>query len=812
MNVHNPETKRVEQKHFVKQAVSFDVFDTFIVRACTTPDGVLERAFQLGPALEMYPNVSTAYVEHRRQAEARARKTALVRTGSSEVGIAAIYDFFPFRLFGLQRSDVPRLIDAEFRAERELCRVNPVILERYKDFRAAGARTGFISDTYWNKAQLAELLRSCCPDLRWDFLYASSESGTNKGTDLFQRYLAEQRIDSRHAIHIGDNPSADVVGARNHGIEPVFVPQANPQLTAILSREASVAKLLCQSRSSMLDGGMRTLRRLAALETPTLTPAIELGRTVIGPVMDAFDAFIAKRVSELSSQSGKTCIGFLGRDGFLSHRVWAQHRATPAKYIEINRRVSMMASADTLAPLVELIRELPAIDAATFASITTYQSAKIEHFFAGLPQQRATGAEVAKALPQLIGTSDISRLAAGLRAELMTYLRTQFPDLDTCTDLVLVDLGYSGSIQKALRRVFDIEGIKARLHGLYLLTLDDGFHDCPDTDTYEGLISDIVVTPHVKRMLLRNIAVLEQLCCAATGSVKSYCKGSVVHEDNLHMADQVALAGEVQQGVIAYKASATDLAERLAITPFADLAVAADVATTTLGRLLLLPTDAELVLLGTMMHDVNLGTTALTPFVDAELLSAFQVTQSLPSACTATNPPMWLAGSFAAQSPAQSYLYALFGANMLPSDVFADAKCGNIDVTLMTRTGASSDVRVACYRNGTGELRIRVPMSSGMAVHKVAIPIGRLALQGVCSGPFLQTGKTVGDAVRNDMILLLQQPSELGAHDMTLSNGFYQAASEAAVLTITLPPQTAPVAMLSIGIAPVNGQRVLAID
>ncbi|MBP0577671.1 hypothetical protein, partial [Campylobacter jejuni] len=80
-----------------------------------------------------------------------------------------------------------------------------------------------------------------------------------------------------------------------------------------------------------------------------------------------------------------------------------------------------------------------------------------------------------------------------------------------CTDLVLADLGYSGSVQKALRRVFDLAGLEIRLHGAYLISLDDAFDDIADDDSAAGFISDLVVTPHIKRMLIRNVALLEQI-------------------------------------------------------------------------------------------------------------------------------------------------------------------------------------------------------------------------------------------------------------------------------------------------------------
>ena len=63
-------------------ACSFDVFDTFLLRACTTPDGVFERVFQLSRIAEKFPSMSVSFVQHRIQAEARARKLALERSAT----------------------------------------------------------------------------------------------------------------------------------------------------------------------------------------------------------------------------------------------------------------------------------------------------------------------------------------------------------------------------------------------------------------------------------------------------------------------------------------------------------------------------------------------------------------------------------------------------------------------------------------------------------------------------------------------------------------------------------------------------------
>ncbi|MDA6584329.1 hypothetical protein OSK85_25030, partial [Escherichia coli] len=83
--------------------------------------------------------------------------------------------------------------------------------------------------------------------------------------------------------------------------------------------------------------------------------------------------FIEARRTALAREGARVAIGFLGRDGLLPYRVWqASHDETGA-YLEINRRVSLVGSADTLEPLSELLSRVVKIDAPTFVDIVKVQ-------------------------------------------------------------------------------------------------------------------------------------------------------------------------------------------------------------------------------------------------------------------------------------------------------------------------------------------------------------------------------------------------------------------------------------------------------
>ena len=72
-------------------------------------------------------------------------------------------------------------------------------------------------------------------------------------------------------------------------------------------------------------------------------------------------------------------------------------------------------------------------------------------------------------------------------------------------------------------------------------------------------------------------------------------------------AEQLARTAEVQAGAIAFAASARELGAGCGLQPFAPSAVGARWTAATLGRLLLLPDDDEVALLGNLQHDVHLG-------------------------------------------------------------------------------------------------------------------------------------------------------------------------------------------------------------
>jgi predicted HAD superfamily hydrolase len=136
---------------------SFDIFDTFLFRRCTTPDGVFDSAYDFAPLGDLATGWRDTFRARRREAEFSARTTLSDQSKGKEVTIEQIYQRFPVAPFGLSDTHRPALVEAEFQAEKALCFVNDQALALYRALRAEGIKTGFISDIYWSEEQISTL-------------------------------------------------------------------------------------------------------------------------------------------------------------------------------------------------------------------------------------------------------------------------------------------------------------------------------------------------------------------------------------------------------------------------------------------------------------------------------------------------------------------------------------------------------------------------------------------------------------------------------------------------------------------------------
>ena len=113
-----------------------------------------------------------------------------------------------------------RDVDEAFR-QRSAFYVFPDVIPALDAMQAAGLRLGVVSNWGWYAPELLQTLEL---SRHFEIMSISARVGYQKPhAAIFEHALDLLAVGPEEAIHVGDDPEADVVGARRVGIEPVLI-------------------------------------------------------------------------------------------------------------------------------------------------------------------------------------------------------------------------------------------------------------------------------------------------------------------------------------------------------------------------------------------------------------------------------------------------------------------------------------------------------------------------------------------------------------------------------------------------------------
>ncbi|MGN1422428.1 MAG: HAD family hydrolase [Oscillospiraceae bacterium] len=198
------------------KAVSFDIFDTLLVRPCLRPTDIFRLAGRAA-------GCSEAFTDLRRACEAAARRE---HSRSEDITTADIYDVMR-RYLGLDPERAAEIMRAELECERALLRPRESMKRIFALAKQAGKTVIVISDMYLSEEFLGNILNGCGYD-GYDRLYVSSEYNAAKYSGKLFKIAAEDMkkrgIKPSEILHIGDNEYSDAEQARRRGFAAYHIP------------------------------------------------------------------------------------------------------------------------------------------------------------------------------------------------------------------------------------------------------------------------------------------------------------------------------------------------------------------------------------------------------------------------------------------------------------------------------------------------------------------------------------------------------------------------------------------------------------
>jgi FMN phosphatase YigB (HAD superfamily) len=587
------------------RVLSLDCFDTLLWRTVSEPVEVFK---DLQNQLLFLTHGVCA--ESRCQAERRVRQ---LRAGLYEQHEVTIEEIYEQLLPGAPSELVQEFVRAEIETEKKYLFAYLPMFDLLETAKKMGIKTVLVSDMYIHGHQLKELVESCAKkaNIRVDIdhYFTSADHRTTKGRELFHVVAKQVGVPTNAFLHVGDNPHADLNGARRAGLVGYHFNRFTPLLEDCMRKNANMQRLLSNDHGEsvpMVSNWHATWSRL-----PRTNNTMEmLGWYYLGPVMVQYLQWLMMQVQELKALGQRPRIVFMMRDGYLPFKSYQSLQAqglvpydTPVHAMDVSRFATL------------------ALNFHNATGVQTYLISQKEKMFRSEMVRQLMGVHELDTVKLKINTDDtlawsqfmqevllpenlqcILEASAKHRAHFIRYFRKHIRPKSGET-VVLADLGYSGTIQDQLKMIL-AEEFDIQLEGRYLILREASHNQA----FKKGLIDYRSINRNALTLLLTQIQTLEQLTVNDNGSLVRYGEtGQPVYEKSPLSDQQRLIKQHVQTATHDFvKTQSRSILQFSNNHAFSYLEAAG-----LIGRFTLQPSLSEMDLYQQFSHDINNGTTRL---------------------------------------------------------------------------------------------------------------------------------------------------------------------------------------------------------
>lgn len=340
--------------------VSFDIFDTLVVRPLYRPSQLFEL---MDADFKEYAHTGVSFAKIRTSGEAAAREYFGAEYPEyQDVTLDEIYETIG-RNYCLEAPVVEALKSREIELELRLCRCRETVRELFELAKALNKKVILVSDMYLKRETIEQLLEKNGYE-GYVRLYLSSDIRLTKHTgDLFKYVLNDLGIPGKKILHFGDTWLNDFEMPGRLGIQTFFIPKTMEVFENIIQGQATnrcatladwaAGGVFRQEsyKSSLGYGAMMALAANKYFDNPYRTfhehsdlnaDPYFIGYYTVGMHLYGF----AKWLLDMGRAMGYKKLYFLARDGYLPMLVYqklaAKEKEAPqAEYLYSSRKALM---------------------------------------------------------------------------------------------------------------------------------------------------------------------------------------------------------------------------------------------------------------------------------------------------------------------------------------------------------------------------------------------------------------------------------------------------------------------------------------
>lgn len=494
------------------EVVSVDLFDTVIMRRTLFPTDVFEL-------VELRLREKDIFIDGFSQKRLEAEK---------ELGKSTVPTLFEIYSYLLTKCPVPDveaedLVRLEWETDLNLVVQRGELCELLQEIQKQGKEIYIVSDTFYNKKQLAELLEHC--SVTWyQGILSSSDYRTSKTQNLFG--ILKEKLHGKTCLHIGDSFDADVKGAERSGL-------AACQLYSGLDlfEQAGYLGLWEQlgGLSSRIQAGMLVARLFNSpfqFEEPGrkihVDSSYEIGYLFFAPLICDFVFWLHRRIQECGLKN----VWFSARDGYLIQKLYNYlDNSTNSIYFLTSRTAAIRAGVENEAD-IRYVEEM------RFSG--SVQEQLWERF--GISISNAD-----KRTRLMEYKEEILKAAALDRERYHTYLQSLKTEPG---DVAFFDFVARGTVQMYISRI-----AKRTLRGFYFLRQDEEYMQKYGL----GIESFCGKGEAGEAGLEENYYILETVLTAPTPTVVTFDRsGKAIYGKESRTEQDLECIQEIQSGIIDY--------------------------------------------------------------------------------------------------------------------------------------------------------------------------------------------------------------------------------------------------------------------
>ena len=333
----------IESKILEKELISFDIFDTLLIRKTLYPRDVFflteQKALSAG-----YDVKGFAYARTRAEED------------QPLCSIDQIYDWLGEH-FEWNDEMTYKMQEIELQTEKEILTSRTEVVELLRFAQAKGKRIVLTSDMYLPERILCKLLLINGIS-GYEKILVSCDAKKSKNEGLYNELLCLCRAPGK-ILHIGDNPVTDGLACEALGINYILIP------SALKMAESRGWKKCIHAASDLPDRCLLGLIISIIFSNPFQNPNLakcttekltwRYGNSVVGPLSVGHLTWLIQRLQEKHFEG----VLFLARDGWLCYNVylslWKRLKLPKPVYYYANRHAVFLTCADQIQECAKIV-------------------------------------------------------------------------------------------------------------------------------------------------------------------------------------------------------------------------------------------------------------------------------------------------------------------------------------------------------------------------------------------------------------------------------------------------------------------------